>query len=571
MSALDDLPPPSTSSPLDDLPPPQRYDPSEGGGTLQFGPLDTGIKTSQGMERFLSGAGEGITNVWRGIKERAAQLADVINPPQQTMSGLVTGQAPKSRADAVRQEIAESRRLDAPLNATGAGTAGNIAGSAAVAAPAMLVPGANTVAGAATLGAVSGALQPSLSGEETATNIGLGGATGAAGSWLGGKIAQGTAAWNAARQAAAASQAGLSAERDAVLTAGRSAGYVVPPTAINPNAVNTALESVSGKAATRQAAAEANQKVTNDLVRQDLGIPSDTPITPQSLAGVRAQAGQVYNAVKGAGRVVSDQQYQNDLQAALTGSPQLQSAYAGIGGQADPKLQELVQAVSTPEHDASNIVEAVKYIRNQAKGNFKSSFASGNPDSLALARGQQDVADSMEDLLKRHLQASGQGDLADAWDASRTAIAKTYSAEAALNGNNVSAANLAAQAKRGKPMSDGMDLAAKFGTHFPDVAGLPGSGVGVSKLGAAVAGAGQLGAAYLHSPTMAAGAATMAAAPYVARGAMLSRPGQALLATPSYGPGAVSTAALNTLGAIGRRGALAGAVPLSQLMTPMAE
>ncbi|HWY26260.1 MAG TPA: hypothetical protein VNX47_15150 [Nevskia sp.] len=541
MSALDDLPPPSAgASALDNLPPPTHYDPSEGGSTLQFGPFDTGIPIGQTTTRVLAGAGKAATDLARGAGQ---------------WLGLES-----------REDVAESRKRDAPLMATTAGKVGDIAGSAAFAAPAMLIPGAQGPAGAAAVGAATGALQPSTSTEETAENIGLGGTFGAAGSWLGGLIAKGSAAWNAARQAAASTQAGLAAERDAVLAAGRQAGYVVPPTAVNPNAMNTALESISGKAATRQAAAEANQKVTNGLVRQDLGLPSDAPITPQTLQGVRAQAGQVYNAVKSAGRVVSDPQYHQDLQAALTGSPQLQSAYAGIGGQADPKLQELVQAVSTPEHDASNMVEAVKYIRNQAKGNFKSSFASGNPDALALARGQQDVADSMEDLLKRHLQANGQGDLADAWDAARTTIAKTYSTEAALNGNNVSAANLAAQAKRGKPMSDGMDLAAKFGTHFPDVAGVPGSGVGVSKLGAAVAGAGQLGAAYLHSPTMAAGAATMAAAPYVARGAMLSRPGQALLATPSYGPGVAGTAALGTLGAIGRRGGMAGAVPLSQLM-----
>jgi hypothetical protein len=540
---ISDLPAPmqAAASDISDLPAPvMHFDPSTGGSTLKVGPWDTGMPIGETATRALAGAGKAAYDIARGAGQ---------------WLGLES-----------REDVARSRELDKPLMATTAGKIGNIAGNIALAAPAMAIPGANAPAGAAAVGAVTGALQPSTSTAETAENIGLGGAFGAAGSWLGGKIASAASAWNAARKAAADTLASLGSERDAVLAAGRSAGYVIPPTAVNPGAVNTALESISGKAATRQAAAEANQKVTNSLVRQDLGIAPDTPITPQTLAQVRTQAGQVYDAVKNAGHVVSDQQYQNDLQAALTGSPQLQSAYAGIGGQADPKLQDLVKAVGVPDHDASNIVEAVKYIRNQAKANFKSSFASGSPDSLALARGQQDVADAMEDLLKRHLQANGQQDLADAWDGARTTIAKTYSAEAALNGNNVSAANLAAQAKRGKPMSGGLDLAAKFGTHFPDVAGVPGSGVGVSKLSAAIAGAGQLGAAYLHSPTMAAGAATMAAAPYAVRGAMLSRPGQALLATPSYGPGAVGTAGLSALESLGRQGGRLGAIPLAELM-----
>lgn len=539
---ISDLPAPvAASADISDLPAPIKpWDPSTGGSTLRFGPFDTGIQQPQWLTRVEAGAGKAITDITRG----AGQYLGLEN----------------------RADVAESRRLDAPLMATTAGKAGDVLGSVAVGAPAMMIPGAQGALGAGVVGAGMGALQPSTSTGETLTNIGMGGVAGSAGSVVGNSVAQMAVARTAARAAASQTEASLNAERDAVLANGRAAGYVIPPTAVNPSATATALESISGKAATRQSAMAANQKVTNSLVRSDLGLAPDTPITQQALENVRAQAGKVYNQVKGAGAVASDQQYANDLQSALTGSPQLQSAYPGIGGQADPKLQSLVKAVDVPTHDASDMVEAIKFTRNQAKGNFKSAFASGDPDTLALARGQQGVADSMEDLLMRHLQASGQGSLADAWQDARTTIAKTYSAEAALNGNNVSAANLAAQAKRGKPMSDGMDLASKFATHFGEVAGVPKSGPGVSKLAATVAGAGELGALYLHSPQLAVGSAAAAAAPYATRGAILSGPGQALLATPSYGPGIVGTAGLNTLEALGRRGYAAGAVPLSQLM-----
>lgn len=541
LGSLEDLPPPTAElGPLIDLPPPTKYDPSTGGSTLRIGPFDTGIAQPQWLTRAEAGAGKGMYDVARGAGQ---------------WLGL------ESRGD-----VSASRRLDAPLMATTAGKVGDVLGTASLAAPAALVPGAQSIVGGGVIGGVSGALQPSTSTGETLTNIGLGGAAGTVGTAVGQKIAQVAASRAAARTAAAKAEEALNAERDATLASGRSAGYVIPPTSVNPSATATALESVSGKAATRQAATNANQKVTNSLVRQDLGLPADAPITPQALDSVRKQAGNVYNAVKSAGTVTSDQQYANDLQAALTGSPQLQSAYAGIGGQADQRLQDLVKAVDVPQHDASDIVEAVKYLRNQAKGNFKGAFASGNPDTLAVAHGQQDVADSMEDLLKRHLQATGQTGLADAWDAARTTIAKSYSAEAALNGNNVSATNLALQAKRGKPMSGGMDLASRFGTHFGDVAGLPKSGPGVSKLAATVAGAGELSALYLHSPQLAVGSAAAAAAPYVTRGAILSGPGQALLATPSYMPGIIGTTSLSALQAAGRIAPFTGAVPLSQLM-----
>jgi hypothetical protein len=108
-------------------------------------------------------------------------------------------------------DVAESRRLDAPLMKTGAGLAGNIAGNVGmVLAPGGILKGAGALAvaanagraanalntagsavmapttlkGAATLGAGMGAIQPAVSGSERLTNAGIGGAAGAGGQAL---------------------------------------------------------------------------------------------------------------------------------------------------------------------------------------------------------------------------------------------------------------------------------------------------------------------------------------------------------------------------------------------------
>lgn len=131
---------------------PEKMDASAGGGTLQFGPVDTGIKTPEWLDRGLSGLGKAITDSGRGVGQ---------------MVGLT------SRAD-----VAESRKLDSDLMNTTAGKVGDFVGNVATTLPLAFVPGANTVKGAALLGSLTGLLQPSTSTNETLTNTGLGGAIG---------------------------------------------------------------------------------------------------------------------------------------------------------------------------------------------------------------------------------------------------------------------------------------------------------------------------------------------------------------------------------------------------------
>lgn len=70
-----------------------------------------------------------------------------------------------------RADVAESRRLDAPLMATTGGKVGNVTGNVAALAPVAMVPGANTIAGGAGIGALTGLLEPSTSTGETLKNV----------------------------------------------------------------------------------------------------------------------------------------------------------------------------------------------------------------------------------------------------------------------------------------------------------------------------------------------------------------------------------------------------------------
>ena len=486
-------------------------DPSAGGGTLQFGPWDTGIKTPESVDRALAGAGKAFVDIGRGAGQ---------------MLGMVSN-----------DDVAESRQLDAPLMATTAGKVGNIAGNVAATVPALAIPGANTVAGAGVIGAGLGALQPAESGSERLANAAVSGAVGAAAQGFGGKIAQWAEGKIASRAAQASTAEAQNAVRDATLKEARRVGYVVPPSTTNPTALNRAVEGISGKAATQQSAAVKNQQVTNRLVRKALDLPNDAPLTKATLNAIRSQEGNVYKAVKGAGRIMVDDAYVDDLAKLSESVDEVAKDFPELNVGASKEIHALTDGLLKDSFDSGSAVELMKQLRKDASSNL-SFAASADPSKKALGLAQRDAAGAVEDMLIRHLENTGKGALAARLDKARVRIAKTYSVEAALNDSsgNVVAAQLGGQLKRGKPLSGELETAAKFARAFPKAAAEVRDSPGVSAVDYLVGGFGGIAI----NPALAA----LPLGRIATREALLSGAGQAATTTAKYAPGKTGTALL---------------------------
>jgi hypothetical protein len=231
----------------------QSLDPTEGMGTF---------------ERVAAGAGKGMVDLYRGGK----QLFNI------------------GDQDALRREIEESRRLDAPLMKTGAGMVGNIIGQAAIAAPTAFIPGVNTLTGATLLGGAAGAFQPTLNQTENATNIALGGAGGAAGK----KVADGVGRLLKGRSAtvnvnAGGGQAGASSTVSGSATAkGTGGGYNFGTAGPDPSA---------GLNITRREAMDKGRKMG---MRMTPGQASGSRVLQQFEAKLEAQpmTSGTFNAIK---------------------------------------------------------------------------------------------------------------------------------------------------------------------------------------------------------------------------------------------------------------------------------
>lgn len=436
-------------------------------------------------ERALAGVGMGMSRIGRGVAQAGLAAVDAVAPRQQTLSGIVAGSQPTSRAQEYQGQIDQAHYDEGALENTTAGKAGNVAGQVAALIPTAFIPGANTLGGAALIGAGTGALTTEGGIKERGVAA-LGGAIGGAGGIAAGRAAGAGLSRLGGRAARIGAENSVKNE---TIQAARQAGYVLPPSEMAQTGVGKfaarAVEGVAGKAAMGQQASIANQRVTNNLIRRDLGLGGTGQISEAELNAARQPLFRVYEEA----------------------------------AQVSPTSREAVQAWREANNAAK--LQELHYSR------------SFDPRAQTAAQASRQEADGYFQIIQQEAAASGRADLARNLADARIGLARIGTVERALNEatGDVSARDLAKASARGVPLRGGMEQAARFATGFDRFAQAPKttSMPGVSKLDF-VMGA---GAAVPLGP----GGLAVAVAPTIARHALLSRPVQAL-ARPAANPGA---------------------------------
>lgn len=244
--------------------------------------------------------------------------------------------------------------------------------------------------------------------------------------------------------------------------AAQEAGYVIPPATSNPTAVTRTLEGIAGKLSTAQMASSKNAANTSALIAEDLGLSANSPLTRGAIQATRKEAGDAYSVVRGAGTIQSDAQLLSALDKA-------EKAVSGAGKSfpalADKAALERIQGMRQNQFDAGDAVDAISILRDYSQ-------QAARQGSKYLAKVYRDVATAFENSIDRHLQAAGDPKAIAAFREARKLIAKTYSAEKAVNAatGEASALKLAQMADKGAPLSGGMQKAAQFGQAFPKAA-----------------------------------------------------------------------------------------------------
>lgn len=305
------------------------------------------------------------------------------------------------------------------------------------------------------------------------------------------------------------------------VSAARDVGYVIPPSQAKPTLANRALEGFSGKITTAQNASARNQPITNELAKKAIGA---SELSPEGLAQVRTQANKAYDALGQSAPFKADEAFTAALDRAGSNSAALRKNFPELQ---NAEIDSLIDGLkSRGEFEAQPTIEAIKRFRSDASANK----VSMDPAKKALGKAQSNIANSLEDLIERNLQVSGDSALLDGYRAARQTLAKTYDVEKALNpaSGNVDANALAKALKKGRPLNEELKTIAEFASQFPKanqtierMGSLPQS----SPLDWAAAGA---MSAATSNPLLMAGVIARPAA----RAAVLSAPVQNALARP---------------------------------------
>ena len=472
-------------------------------------------------DQLVAGYGQGVMNLARG----GAQLTGLEKIPA------------VGRALNLNENY---RALDAPLTGTTGGKIGAAAGMLGTLAPLSVAPGAATIGGAGAIGALTGALQPAGSQIERGVQSLLGGFLGAGSQWAGTTGASLLGERVAKQEAAALARQQQNTVRDQTLRAAQKAGYVVPPSAVEPTFLGNRLESLAGKAAVGQEASVRNQITTNKLAREALGLPENAPLTEQSLKDLRRVAGQAYAALDSVPQL-------NWTHGYMKGLDDIANKYGGASSKVPslikPQVTKFVEELKQTTLSGAEANSLIKALRSEGNANLNAAFRSADPGAQALGKAQIAGADLIEDLVTQNLKAQGAKDLIPPLREARKLIAKSYEVERALNvaTGDVSAKALGRSLDKGKPLSGELATIGKFaegfGPYAREGAKVPTPGVSkVEALSSALLGLGGYGVA---GPVgVAAAALPLASGP--ARALLLSPQYQRLLAQPNYSPGLLS-------------------------------
>jgi hypothetical protein len=243
-------------------------------------------------------------------------------------------------------------------------------------------------------------------------------------------------------------------------------GVAVNPAEANPNVKTKLLVNAAGESLVNAKAAKANAPKWNELARQDLGLPENTPLTAEAFEKARSAHSAPYDNIRKIGVMQASDDVLGELgglklDPLSTSSPE---KAAKVNAVVDRVIGQVETGLS-----GDNVVGQIRGFRKDANQVLKNPNAS--PIDIDVAETNLSIANALENLIENNISnPKALGDFRKA----RTAIAKTYDWERAtgVTTKQVDPLQVAKLAEKGKPLTGVLADVANVAGNFPDIANL---------------------------------------------------------------------------------------------------
>lgn len=238
-------------------------------------------------------------------------------------------------------------------------------------------------------------------------------------------------------------------------------GLAINPAEANPNVKTKMLVGMAGEPVVEAKLSRANRTRLNEIAREDMGLPENTPLDAKAFEMAREAQSGPYNRIRGMGQLVADQDTLDQING-LKLDPNLiggAEKVAKVNGMIDDAVNLTSEGI-----DGKQAIDNIRQLRNDASRTMRNQNAS--PVDLDVADAKINIANALENLIERNIQDPK---ALDEFRAARTAMAKTYDWERAtgITTKQVDPAEIVKMAEKGKKLSGALKDVAIIAGNYP--------------------------------------------------------------------------------------------------------
>lgn len=243
-------------------------------------------------------------------------------------------------------------------------------------------------------------------------------------------------------------------------------GIAGNPAKTNPSVKTKMLVGVAGEPTIESTLSRENRPRWNEIAREDMGLPKNTPLDAKAFETARAAHSAPYEKISKLSTLAPDegvvtQVEKLKLDPLSTSDPQKAATVNGI---IDRVVNQMNEGLS-----GENVVGQIRDFRKDANRTLKNPNAS--PIDADVAEAKLGIANALENLVESNIRDPK---ALSEFRAARTAMAKTYDWErvTGTTTKQVDPSEVVKLAEKGKPLTGALKDVADVAGNFPGIASL---------------------------------------------------------------------------------------------------